>query len=722
MASLDKPLSEAHPTAMDLKLSAELEARLHYENVFEAPDECARREEVLGEINEALQQWVREASAAKGIEDDLEPRCNLYTFGSYRLGVHGPAADIDTLCIGPRHLSRSEDFFGSEYDAFAGSFYEVMKHHPGTDKIVAVPDAVVPELKLVFRGFEVDMAYASLPTFVSVPEDLDVCQTSVLQNLDDASVKSLNGCRVADQLLRLVPNHDAFRTALRALRVWAKHRGVYSNVLGFFGGVNLAILVAKVCQLYPNAAPSMLVYSFFQLWDAWQWTTPVMLQPIVDEGHGLRVWDERVNKSERFQLMKIITPAYPAQNSTFNVTRSSLGVLRDEFKKGREACAKILLGAKKWPHLWEPVPFFSMYKHYLQVTIVALNADDFKKWEGWVHSRLRMLVQGVETCSGGALAAHPYPEKKLDPSRDEETHCVYYLGLGPAAPVPGQNTPAKGTLNLNGAVQQFQMLVTNWVNRADGSVVWQPGMEAHVKHMKRKDLPPRLVAEAAEAARRGEEAEGVPPNDPEAAAAAAERARAAAEAAAGGGDKKRAREEGEENGGAENEGNGGDDDANLAPSSKKPREGSIASVEAEGVPQGNEPLKPPAIEGARDDDGDGQTQTTQTRAHDPNDPNDPNDPTSSAIDGTVADGAPEALRDGAPAEAREADGAVAADARETDGGGDDLVAGLAPDDDIAGLNDDDGDIAGLAPDETAGLPKSGSNPGLKVSFASAVRK
>lgn len=54
--------------------------------------------------------------------------------------------------------------------------------------------------------------------------------------------------------------------------------------------------------------PYASVYSFFQLWDAWQWTTPVMLTPIVDEGHGLRVWDERINKAERFQLMKIITP------------------------------------------------------------------------------------------------------------------------------------------------------------------------------------------------------------------------------------------------------------------------------------------------------------------------------------------------------------------------------------------------------------------------------
>jgi poly(A) polymerase len=44
----------------------------------------------------------------------------------------------------------------------------------------------------------------------------------LLKNLDPKCVRSLNGCRVTDEILRLVPNIDNFRLALRAIKLWAK--------------------------------------------------------------------------------------------------------------------------------------------------------------------------------------------------------------------------------------------------------------------------------------------------------------------------------------------------------------------------------------------------------------------------------------------------------------------------------------------------------------------
>lgn len=55
-----------------------------------------------------------------------------------------------------------------------------------------------------------------------IPDQLDLLDINKLKNLDQKCVRSLNGCRVTDAILGLVPNQDSFRLALRAIKLWAK--------------------------------------------------------------------------------------------------------------------------------------------------------------------------------------------------------------------------------------------------------------------------------------------------------------------------------------------------------------------------------------------------------------------------------------------------------------------------------------------------------------------
>lgn len=57
----------------------------------------------------------------------------------------------------------------------------------------------------------------------------------------------------------------AFIPAAKLIKEWAKRRCIYGNVGGFLGGINWAILLAHICQLYPTATSSTLVIHFFRV-------------------------------------------------------------------------------------------------------------------------------------------------------------------------------------------------------------------------------------------------------------------------------------------------------------------------------------------------------------------------------------------------------------------------------------------------------------------------
>ena len=86
----------------------------------------------------------------------------------------------------------------------------------------------------------------------------------------------------------------------------------------------------------------------------------------------MQVWDPRVNVSDRYHLMPIITPAYPQQNSTFNVSESTKKVIMTEFNRGMATTDEIMLGRAQWERLFEAPSFF-----YRQVLIVLLCEFQF---------------------------------------------------------------------------------------------------------------------------------------------------------------------------------------------------------------------------------------------------------------------------------------------------------------------------------------------------------
>ncbi|KAL9921000.1 poly(A) polymerase hiiragi isoform 2-T3 [Glossina fuscipes fuscipes] len=381
-------ISLAGPKPEDLQKTEELRKALEPYKVFESEEELNHRMEILAKLNTLVKQWVKDVSIAKNMPEAAAEKLGgkIYTFGSYRLGVHHKGADIDALCVAPRNIERSDYF---------SSFFELLKKQSEVTECRAVEEAFVPVIKMNFDGIEIDLLFARL-SLKEIPDDFDLRDDNLLKNLDPRSVRSLNGCRVTDEILSLVPNIENFRLALRSIKLWAKKHGIYSNSLGYFGGVTWAMLVARTCQLYPNATASTLVHKFFLVFSRWKWPHPVLLKHPDNVNLRFPVWDPRVNASDRYHLMPIITPAYPQQNSTFNVSESTKKVILAEFNRGMATTDEIMLGRATWDKLFEAPSFFYKYRHFIVLLVNSQTADDHLEWCGLVESKVRLLIGNLE--------------------------------------------------------------------------------------------------------------------------------------------------------------------------------------------------------------------------------------------------------------------------------------------------------------------------------------
>ncbi|KAG0702422.1 Poly(A) polymerase [Suillus ampliporus] len=404
------PISTAESTEREKEVTATLMEELRRQNTFESVDEARLRETVLGRVAAVVKKFVYEVSLSRGLSEAAANAAGgkIFTFGSYRLGVHGPGSDIDTLCVVPKHVSR-EDFFEV--------FEKMLANVEDATEVSGVPEAYVPIIKTKISGIPLDFLMARL-ALSSIPDDLSLKDDNLLRNLDERCVRSLGGSRVNDEILRLVPHVEVYRDSLRCIKLWAQRRAIYSNVNGFLGGVAWAILVARICQLYPNATAGAIVSRFFIIMYQWSWPQPVLLKQIEEGPLQVRVWNPKLYPADRSHRMPIITPAYPAMCSTHNVTASTQMIVTEEFKKGADIVDKVIVGTASWSELFQKHDFFHKYRYYLQVIASTGAADLQIKWAGTVESRIRQLVMKLEYVDS-LILAHPFIK-----GFDQVSHCI----------------------------------------------------------------------------------------------------------------------------------------------------------------------------------------------------------------------------------------------------------------------------------------------------------
>ncbi|XP_075940181.1 poly(A) polymerase type 3-like [Anarhichas minor] len=382
------PISEALPAEEDLIRTKQLIDILKSCDVFADDPELQHREKVVKQLESLFREWLTEMCEELNIPDYATEKVGgkIFTFGFYLLGVDSKGADIDALCVGPGFLKRNH---------FFTSFFEKLRAQKEVKDIRAVEDAFVPVIKMSYDGIEIDLLFARVHR-KCVPDDINLLNSIWLKDADVKCVRSLNSYRVTEEILRSVPNVDNFKLALRAVKLWAKRRNIYSNVLGFLGGVSWAILVARICQVYPNATASTVIIKFFKVYNMWVWPVPIELKSPENCCFDLPVWDSRINPSDRSHLMPIITPTYPQQNTAFNVSRSTFAVMMEEIQRGYAITEDIQKKKADWSKLFETPDLLQKYQHFVLLHASSATEKQHLEWVGLVESNIRLLLGNLE--------------------------------------------------------------------------------------------------------------------------------------------------------------------------------------------------------------------------------------------------------------------------------------------------------------------------------------
>ncbi|KAI1468733.1 uncharacterized protein F4812DRAFT_424505 [Daldinia caldariorum] len=399
----------------NLTTTSQLVQYLYEQSVLPSDVDAAVKETALSLLKEVIMQ------------DDDNPTRGLPAFvlvpvGSYGQGVWTATSDINCLCIGRI----------SPKTFFALAIQRLRRAAQRGIKILRRSDAPFgPVLELAVGHVKMDLQYCSAVSVAETwPAALMLPSADPMFNLPHSTLGILKPVRDMDYLRRTTPDLAAFRLAYYVIKCWANRRGIYAARLGYLGGIQISILLSRICKLllYQNGSISvpMILATFYHHYAEFDWDKSMVFDPFFHETLSY--------VRTRREPMVILGFYGPRLNTAQTVSVSTAQTIIRELKR---ADAMISESEMIWAKLLDEntgvKEFLGTYTTYVKITARFWSASLVKinKTLEWLESMCASLLVEISRVAP-EIRSRIWPARFVNQDaseEDEEYEEHYIIGL-----------------------------------------------------------------------------------------------------------------------------------------------------------------------------------------------------------------------------------------------------------------------------------------------------
>lgn len=378
------PVEPKPPTASLASIS-DLREALTKRQVLPSEDDISKRKLALDLLQSILLDDDSEESATQ-TRSTLS--LVLVPVGSYGLDTWTAASDIDCLCIGS---IRSSTFFALATQRLRRASSDDVR----ILRRVNANSGTMLELEI--KGVKMDLQYCPSTWIAeSWPRAMRLQPNDPTFSLSIQTLAKLKPVRDLYYLRQTIPDLAAFRTAHYVVKAWAKQRGIYAGKFGYLNGIQISILLSRVCKLLfrdgtSTSAPTILT-TFFDHYANFDWTTKMVFDPFFHK-------HLRYLRTAR-EPMAIMGFHPPVLNTALAASMPSVRTIAEEFRKANEILSSDgitwsdFLGEHQ--HADGALDFLTTYKSYVKIDVQfwGISLTKGSQYVGWLESRCVVLLVG----------------------------------------------------------------------------------------------------------------------------------------------------------------------------------------------------------------------------------------------------------------------------------------------------------------------------------------